>query len=529
MGFAAPLWLVGIIPWSVLTVWLLSGFHERREVPFLHLWPTEVPRPRSQRAWRRPPISLILLLAAMLLAILGAAGPHLTRAQFGRVTVIVDRDVIMSARSGDLNRLHRLMEINAEKLNAHPTDGWISVPPSSTGQVSSLRTLPMLRQTVRQALDTTDHPIVVLGGQALGIDDRRVIQMSLPQPIENVGIVRLGAREHPSAQMMVRVRNQSPLDHAELVVSSDGKTVQRPIDLPPSGAEMDYFIDLSPAARVLSVQLVVDDELPADNYAWLVRQRMHPTIEMRGILPQSMSRMIDVYRKLRPSGDGSARIAVVDSLDRAPATDACSILEVDPDESIPRDQAVLVEAHAVTQDVDWKAVLSEARVGAVPTGEWEALVRVGHRTVVAVRHRPVRQLWVGFDSDAWGRSSDFVIFWTNVFDWLGAGAEQFTGEPIRQVGDEWVRSDELSGGGPPGLDPAPGVYLRSDGAIRGLSVLDIHPAPPPQSDWDQRISAHARSARASGSFSAATLLAALGCALFAALTWGSGARRIGPT
>ena len=44
---------------------------------------------------------------------------------------------------------------------------------------------------------------------------------------------------------------------------------------------------------------------------------------------------------------------------------------------------------------------------------------VNDHLAVAVRESPVRQVWIGFTLIRILRTSDFVVFWTNVFDWIG--------------------------------------------------------------------------------------------------------------
>ena len=38
MTWAAPLWLLGLLPWSAVVLYLLWGRRRRTDVPFLDLW-----------------------------------------------------------------------------------------------------------------------------------------------------------------------------------------------------------------------------------------------------------------------------------------------------------------------------------------------------------------------------------------------------------------------------------------------------------------------------------------------------------
>src|SRR5687768_6767128 len=94
MSFAAPIWLVGLVPWAALAVWLLTGRREEARVPFVHLWPRGAAPVRTRRSMRLPPVALACLLLAMLLAVVAAARPVVSRASDVRdVTLVVDLDV----------------------------------------------------------------------------------------------------------------------------------------------------------------------------------------------------------------------------------------------------------------------------------------------------------------------------------------------------------------------------------------------------------------------------------------------------
>ncbi|HZN67413.1 MAG TPA: BatA domain-containing protein, partial [Tepidisphaeraceae bacterium] len=98
MTFLSPLWLIGMFPWAAVTLYLLWGRRRQEGVPFLDLWMGPVKGPRPRRRVATPPLALALAILAMLLAVLGAAGPALTAGRGGfTVTLIVDRGSTMSA------------------------------------------------------------------------------------------------------------------------------------------------------------------------------------------------------------------------------------------------------------------------------------------------------------------------------------------------------------------------------------------------------------------------------------------------
>src|SRR3954470_13001531 len=97
MLFTSPIWLVGLLPWSAVALYILSGRPKHTAVPFLALWSPSTASPQPRRALRRPPLFLALMLASMLLAILAAAGPA-ARAPGSAtpISIILDRGVTMS-------------------------------------------------------------------------------------------------------------------------------------------------------------------------------------------------------------------------------------------------------------------------------------------------------------------------------------------------------------------------------------------------------------------------------------------------
>src|SRR5688572_4398808 len=104
MSFASPLWLLGLLPWVAVALWMLRGYRRRVRVPFLDLWklPAPLPMRPPKSRWELPPAGAALLLSAILLAVLGSAGPRLHGDLAGRaagqvtITVVVDGGITMS-------------------------------------------------------------------------------------------------------------------------------------------------------------------------------------------------------------------------------------------------------------------------------------------------------------------------------------------------------------------------------------------------------------------------------------------------
>jgi hypothetical protein len=71
------------------------------------------------------------------------------------------------------------------------------------------------------------------------------------------------------------------------------------------------------------------------------------------------------------------------------------------------------------------------------------------------------------------------------------------------------------------VEPVPGVYVRSDGAIRALNATGLKLNPPPASDWRAELSALKPSPEGRRDLSKPALVASLCTALIASLTWAS--------
>lgn len=74
MHLASPIWLTLLIPWAVLTAWLLWGLRDRTNVPFLQLWQGPVRDPSTRRQWTLP-LHLLAGIVATLLGAIALAGP----------------------------------------------------------------------------------------------------------------------------------------------------------------------------------------------------------------------------------------------------------------------------------------------------------------------------------------------------------------------------------------------------------------------------------------------------------------------
>ena len=80
MILTSPLWLTALVPWAIVTIYLLLGRRQRAEVPFVELWRGPVQPVSAARSMQRLPMWIALLLLAAGSAILAAANPIFVRA-----------------------------------------------------------------------------------------------------------------------------------------------------------------------------------------------------------------------------------------------------------------------------------------------------------------------------------------------------------------------------------------------------------------------------------------------------------------
>lgn len=486
MAFVSPLWLWGLIAWGVLSAWLLWGRRPQRDVPFLALWSGAIEQRRPRRKIERPPISLLLVLTGTLLALLAAAGPVVHGIGRGAaLTVVLDRGLTMSAatRNGRTRFADAAARLAAKAPQARihlivvPGDYATDTDGAHLPQVADIlaptavHTDALVAQAAQRTLAMTTGPVILLTDRDFPFQDPRLVLFPPTGAIEDVGISAMAARVTPRSQVMVRVLNQSRRTAATLRIESDGDVTEMPLVLPNRGEERNYFVDVPKLGDTIAASLDVQDDLPADDRAWLVRSSAWPAIEPRVPLSKADQRMIDVYARHRPPAANSPRVIITNDVARLAEGDRAIILA--PGADIQRSSGpLLVKDHPITQDVDWQKM---EITGATPApDEWDPLVTVDGQAIVAVRTEPARQVWIGFDLDAWAAKPQFVIFWTNVVDWVGQGEEHFTSEPVEDLNPPGIRVD--AGGARHAANafaervtpsPAQNVDFVSDSAPRG--------------------------------------------------------------
>jgi hypothetical protein len=326
---------------------------------------------------------------------------------------------------------------------------------------------------------------------------------------------------------MVRVRNQSALTKASLRVLCDGReSARQDVELPPTGEVRDYFLSIDPAANMIRAQIDVADDFAGDNSAFLVRRGSWPILEARTPVFAELARLIEKYSKLRPSGEESKRVAIL----RESGGSGPEIILAKP--GSPAKGKVEVIDHPITKSlekVDWPAL---AAIGiAEPVGDgWKAVLRIGGKAALAVREAPARQVWMGLNTQPIANTPEFVILWSNIFDWVGEGGEEFVAQTTGDLERGWTPAEPL----PDGLKPGwwAGIYRRSDGALLAVNAPDVVPPPVAPSNWKTELAELANQYRqTSGMMHLTTplILAAMALMLLAAITWRGGLKKMRET
>lgn len=482
MTFLAPIWLLALLPWAGFAVWTWMGRRRRRWVPFLPLWdaPEELRRPK--RGVEPPPLGLLLALLAMLMGIVAMARPIRRGQDRGGVTIIVDRGASMSAVVNGKARFVELAERAAPELLERLGPGSVELIDVVNGETiktdrsdwptrvagwkrTAIDTSQAVAATVQKHLEQREA-VIVLSDRDLAISNDQLVQFKPQSAVHNAGIIALAARP---GQVMVTLRATDATTRT-LSARSGSRGVEKRVDLKP-GADQNVFLDLDAAEDVIEASIDGHDDFDGDDRAWLVRQRSWPIMQARTALPDELRRMIEVYEKHRPTDASSPRLAV-GRLGEIKADEiGVELAPVETAES--RRGPVGTAAHPVTNGVDWSALSRGAAVAARGPGEgWTKLAWLGDQTIVAVREGDVRQVWMGFDSREFARTPGFVVFWTNVFDWLGGntaggfGAAQIQGiKDARRIAPAKL-SDDVEGAFWPGLfETAGGKVALNAGAV----------------------------------------------------------------
>jgi hypothetical protein len=462
---------------------------------------------------------VMLLLASSFLAIVGAAQPYRTSHNAARpLMIVVDCGITMSAgqktaRFQDLALL--LQPLLQKRFGPQQRVDIYQVPGRApiratvadwAGRLSdfpktALDTRPLLASTLRQLLAHPAGSVIVLSDQSLKINDPRLVQLSPNPPLSAVGISAIGARLVPHPQVLVRLRNQSLATQTMLIVQSGDQERGVPLNLSPAPGEQTVFVDFSSLHESVHARLEPNDAGWPAAQAWLVRQNRPIRVRALSAISPEMRRMIRVYNDAQPASDDPVIVAVGREGSPLPANQPAAIIASNFSASLRptiNGQRPTVVTSPLTEHVQWNRVLASARLASLPQGDWQVLVSSAGQPALAVATGGSRRVWVGIDSPRWSQSPDYVIFWKNVFDYLGGG------QPIYSAGTVHAA---------PRLQP--GLYRGSDGHTEALNAPDVFIPSPAHHPWREQLAHLPRSAGEVRNVSKWFFLSALICAVAA--------------
>jgi hypothetical protein len=476
MLFFSPIWLWGLLPWTAVVIYLLTGRGRAVVVPFLGFWRASATVSHSA-AWRVPPVFVLLMLLAMLLAVLAAAEPGYRSAAgiAGDVSIVLDCGASMARPGAGGEPFRGVVDRCAKMLG--PVAGRVSITPVPGQRVEttgadwvaaakrfSPTAIPVnLDQPVTDCLRQTRGLVVVLSDQHLTISDPRLVQIVPDVPAPAVAITRLAARSQPRPQVMVRLENHSELQSVRVIVKSGANSVARQIQLKPNGNSQDEFFDLPAVDQFVTAE--VDPHLRLDPWskAFLVRQSAGIRLAVIGDVPAAVRRMVAVYSRDRSANAEAADVFVSDHppgenqpgvwIDGSPGDEATGAVDAVP--------------NAITKDIAaWPA---KGVRGSVPP-DYSAVVSVGGNPMVAVRDDSVRRVWIRADLKDWVKTVDFVSFFANVFDWIPEADRHETSVPPEILGGDWK---SVHGSAKPPAIPTgawPGEFRSDAGEVLAVNA-----------------------------------------------------------
>jgi hypothetical protein len=225
---------------------------------------------------------------------------------------------------------------------------------------------------------------------------RAVPNIPAPRPILQSASLRAG-------QLQIEL-SPPPTTSLNLLLN-DGKTRQTHT-LPPSPTGL-YFLDCQTDSQTL--KLAIDQ-----SSATLVRIGAWPKIQREAPLGASVERVIASYEKARKPSENSPVLKISPALDPSESGIIPGQYQNAPQDPFTID-------HPVTANVKtWPTT------GGVAPDGWTPLVKRGEKTLLAVREtETARQAFLAMDFSNWDASPDFVIFWTNLLDYLAGPSPEY--------------------------------------------------------------------------------------------------------
>ena len=455
MSFAAPLALLGLLPWAALAWWLWRGRGQRTTVPFLHLWPSE----SATLRWRRrpPPAPILLVLLALLLAIIAAGRPVMggDGAAAAMLRIIVDRGATMSAEINGQTRLQRGPREHRDLIQLARRDASVVfVPPLTAGDAATeldaappmaADTASPLRALVRERLADGDS-VLLISDRDIRMDSPRLFQIGPRDIVPNSGVLDAAVGKDA---VLVTLTNAGPTASVTVSVEAGEAVVQQQVELPADGQAQVTLRRPGGEWDWVRVQITSPQDAWAGDDAFVVaREHAWPDLQVSNGAPPAVARVARLFEELHAPRPWS-RVLRISAEPTAEAVVAAAVR--------PAGGAWQVAAHRLTEGIDWPA-LQNAVVADLPgEGDWQVLAHVGQHPVLAISDSPAgRRAWIGFSADGIEQSPEFVRFWADVLTWLNDGPERWGWRPLSQAELAGLHRDqsferirvEPTGGGP---------------------------------------------------------------------------------
>ena len=313
----APLGLIALIGLPLIVL-----FHMRhttplvQNVPSLRFWRLAMLEESEREQFRRPPITLFLLLHLLLVGLLALAltRPATSRALGGlgsrteprHLILMVDGSTSMSATTSSGSTRYQAALLAADSrlaelrqgdvatvllMGSHPTTLEATDPAELRALRDRLQSLPLpggiadlngaLKLSTDLLLPSMTDQIVVITDGAVPVDTAIVQSVHASIALVPVGdgatanvaitdLTTRGSEKNPGQQtLFARIRNFGPVPvTAPLVISADGVEVSRAdvtVDPDTTGEEVQQ--ELPAGAAAITVTYTTPDALPADNTA----------------------------------------------------------------------------------------------------------------------------------------------------------------------------------------------------------------------------------------------------------------------
>jgi len=508
MSFLAPaaLWFAAALP-VVILFYLLKRKRVVRLISSTVLWQKFLAETQASSPFQRLRHNwlLILQLLLLILAILALSRPYFSGQIAGGRLLVVILDASASMQSTDESP-SRFEKARADALNLvdslHDNDQMVvlaadagaRVLQSATSEKAGLRRAlqraevtdsgTQLSEALKMAESLTrDNPSAEVhlfsDGAAVGLEDLEnrglnLVYHRVGQRSRNAGIVNLDLRPNPEdpsqRAIFVGLANASsePLRTDVELRFNDQLIETKPVTIGATNVAPVVFLATQLADGVFDVRLTGEDDLAADDRAFLISQLPQP---VRVLLVTRGNRFLE--KALRSTA--LVQLAVAESLtDPDPLFDVVVLDGVTPLAWPTANLLALrtmntnwFEAATTTESpmiVDWKTThplmrfvsldnVLISRSAAVPAPDWGERVVDASQTPLIVAGERGRQriAWVGFDvlESTWPLRVSFPIFVANAIDWLNpamirASQRQVTaGAPFRLSLDQPVSEAEL--------------------------------------------------------------------------------------